>query len=183
MKPYDSFLLVGRFQSLQIGHCSLFDTGLLMADRGLVLVGSSQEVGTERNPFDVVTRVNCIKEIYGDRIEVKPLPDMTHEEDITPDWGRFVMRHVKQYFHKIPELMVYGNDEARSKWFAPEEIAWTEVIVPRAKIPISGTQMRQFMMDDDIDSWYKWTHPRLHKFYPTMRQQLLEVEYYSARAK
>jgi cytidyltransferase-like protein len=63
-KPFDIALLCGRFQIFHKAHESLVDVALKMCDRIIILVGSAQEVGTERNPFDVHTRIQMIKEIY-----------------------------------------------------------------------------------------------------------------------
>lgn len=120
MKPYDIAMLAGRFQHFHIGHASLVDHALNICDCMLILVGSAQESSTQRNPYDVATRIDVIKAIYGDKIIIKPLPDMTHEDDVTPEWGRFVLDHVDRYAFKKPEVMIYGNDESRSRWFDPK---------------------------------------------------------------
>ena len=52
-KPYDVGLIVGRFQTLHKGHEKLIETGLMLCDRLLILIGSSQECGTERNPLNI----------------------------------------------------------------------------------------------------------------------------------
>ena len=55
---YDTGLIIGHFQTFHKGHQSLVDTGLQLCDRLLILVGSAQESGTERNPFDINTSNN-----------------------------------------------------------------------------------------------------------------------------
>ena len=81
MKPYDTCLICGRFQTFHIGHESLIETGLKLCDRVLILIGSAQECGTERNPFNINTRTKMLKEIYGDspNIMIYGLSDMTNE--------------------------------------------------------------------------------------------------------
>lgn len=151
MKPYDCGLICGRFQTFHKGHESLVETGLKLCDRLLILVGSAQECGTERNPFNINTRTKMLKTIYGDNqnIMIYGLADLTNENDITPDWGRYLLKNVDRYIYKAPELMVYGNDEARSRWFDPEDIKDTsEFIVNRGRIPISATMVREAMVFD-----------------------------------
>ena len=179
-KVYDCGLLCGRFQTFHVGHESLIDTGLKLCDRMIVLVGSSQESGTERNPFNIVTRISVIKEVFDtDRVMVYALSDLTNENDITPDWGRYVLSNVDRYIYKAPELMIYGNDESRSKWFDPEDIKDTsEFIIPRSRIPISATELRKMMVFDDRKEWMKWVNPRLHKMYDQLRAELMSVPYY-----
>lgn len=58
VKPYDCGLICGRFQTFHIGHESLVDTGMKLCDRVLILIGSAQECGTERNPYNIVTRMD-----------------------------------------------------------------------------------------------------------------------------
>lgn len=184
-KPYDIAFLCGRFQLMHIGHESLVNTALKMCDRILILVGSAQEVGTERNPFDVETRIKMIKEIYPqDNVIVKPLSDLTNENDITPEWGKYLLDRVRNYVYKVPELMIYGNDESRSKWFDPEDIKdVTEIIVPRSRLPISATMLREALLKDDKEIWFKYHNPRLHKYYDAIRGQLLAAEPYSKKYK
>lgn len=178
---YDTGLIVGRFQTFHRGHQSLVDTALQLCDRVIVLVGSSQESGTERNPFNVATRINVIRECYPDkdRVQIYALPDLTNENDITPDWGKFVLDNVDRYIYKAPELMIYGNDEARSRWFDLNDIKHTsEFIVPRSRLPISATMLREMMVRNDRKEWMKWVDPKLHKMYENLRSELMSVPFY-----
>ena len=106
MKPYDVGLICGRFQTFHIGHEKLVNTGLLLCDRVLILVGSSQESGTERNPLNIATRLDMIREIYGDspNIKVYGLADMTNKNDVRPEWGRYLLDNVHRYIYKNPEI-------------------------------------------------------------------------------
>ena len=135
MKVYDTGLICGRFQTFHKGHERLVDTGLLLCDRLLILIGSAQECGTERNPFNINTRTKILREIYGDRPEVMiyGLADLTDENDIRPEWGRYLLNNTDRYIHKNPEIMIYGNDESRSNWFDKKDLANTaELIMDKA---------------------------------------------------
>ena len=186
MKPYDCGLICGRFQTFHKGHESLVETGLKLCDRLLILVGSAQECGTERNPFNINTRTKMLKTIYGDNqnIMIYGLTDLTNENDITPDWGRYLLKNVDRYIYKAPELMIYGNDEARSRWFDPEDIKDTsEFIVNRGRIPISATMVREAMVFDKRKEWMSMVNPRLHKMYDELRRELMSVEFYQKMAE
>lgn len=186
MKPYDVGLICGRFQTFHIGHESLVETGLRLCDRILILIGSSQECGTKRNPFNVNTRTKMLKEIYGDspNIMIYALADMTNENDICPEWGRYLLDNVDRYIYKAPEVMIYGNDESRSRWFAPEDIIDTsEVIVNRGRIPISATMVREAMVFDRRKEWMSMVNPKLHKMYDELRAELMSVPFYCEMAR
>ena len=181
MKPYDTCLICGRFQTFHIGHESLVETGLKLCDRVLILVGSAQECGTERNPFNINTRTKMLKEIYGDNpnIMIYGLSDMTNENDICPEWGRYLLHNVDRYIYKSPELMIYGNDESRSRWFDTEDIRDTsEFIVNRGRIPISATMVREAMVFDRRKEWMKMVNPKLHKMYDELRAELMSIPFY-----
>ena len=186
-RPFDLGLYVGRFQHFHIGHQAVLDQALLMCDRVLVLVGSSQEQGTLRNPYSAATRIEMIREIYpyADlNVLIHTLPDLSGPDDITPEWGRHVLQAVKQITRKLPEMMIYGNDEARSAWFDPQDIATvSEVIISRYLNNISATQMRSYLLRADeqkyADLWHKHAHPRLHKHFDRLRGELLRANAYA----
>lgn len=184
-RPYDTGLIVGRFQTFHKGHQRLIETGLMLCDRLLILVGSSQECGTERNPLNIRTRIDMIRTVYPtknyptDRIMLYALSDMTDENDIRPEWGRYLLSNVDRYIYKAPELMIYGNDEARSRWFDTNDIKDTsEFIVNRGSLPISATMLRELMVRNDRREWMKWVDPRLHKMYDVLRDELMTVPFY-----
>lgn len=184
-KPYDVGLIVGRFQTLHKGHEKLIETGLMLCDRLLILIGSSQECGTERNPLNINTRTKMLRMIYGDNpnIMIYGLPDLTNEGDIRPEWGRYLLDNADRYIYKNPEIMIYGNDESRSAWFAKEDLKnTTELIINRSELPISATMLRQYMVDDDRKSWMALVNPKLHKMYDEIRAELMTVEFYKQRA-
>jgi nicotinamide-nucleotide adenylyltransferase len=181
-KPYDVGLVVGRFQHFHNGHRSLVKNAYNLCDRVLILVGSSQEFGTFRNPYPPSTRIDVIREIYGrdnDNLIVTELADLTDENDITPDWGKYVLENVRSHIRKAPSLMVYGNDEFRSRWFAPEDIVDTaELVIPRSKLPISATMLRESLVKDDFAYWSKFVDDKTHKMYDRLRRDLLAVPEY-----
>ena len=181
MKPYDVGLICGRFQTYHIGHESLINMGTQLCDRSLILIGSSQECGTERNPLNINTRTKMLKEIYGDSPEIMiyALSDLTDENDIRPEWGKYLLENVDRYIYKVPELMITGDDEERNHWFAREDVVdMSQLIVNRGRIPISATQVRKLMVMDDRKEWMKWVNPKLHKMYDEIRRELMTVPYY-----
>ena len=181
MKPYDIGLICGRFQTFHKGHEKLVDTGLMLCDRLLILVGSAQECGTERNPLNINTRTKMLKTIYGDNpnIMIYGLSDMTNENDICPEWGRYLLDNVDRYIYKNPEVMIYGNDESRSSWFDKKDLKnTTELIINRSELPISATMLRKLMVEDKRKEWMELVNPRLHKMYDELRNELMTVEFY-----
>lgn len=177
-KPYDVGLICGRFQTFHIGHESLVNEAVKLCDRVLLLIGSAQECGTERNPLNVITREKMLKMVYGDNsnIMIYGLADLTNENDITPDWGKYLLNNADRYIYKVPEIMISGDDEERKEWFAPEDVLdMKQLIMNRGRIPISATMVRQMMVEDNRREWMRWVNPRLHKMYDEIRKELMTV--------
>ena len=182
-KFYDLGVVCGRFGHEQLGHVSLFEACRSLCKRTLILVGSAQEFGTLRNPFRLETRIDVIKETYPgepeETLTIRGINDLTNEYDVNSDWGRYVKSEVEYHKHKFANLMVYGNDEFRSKWFDPEDLVGTaELIIPRSTIPISGTMVRGMLVIDDETGWQKATHPLIHSMYERLRTEIMNVPVY-----
>ena len=182
-KMFELGFVCGRFGHEHIGHVHLFDTCISLCKQTLILVGSAQESKTLRNPFSVDTRIKIIKNTYPDLNEstllVKGLKDLTHEHDITYDWGRYVKSQVEFHKGKFADLMVYGNDESRKNWFDSKDIANTaELIIPRDKIDISATKLRGYLVINDKENWKKYVHSNIYNMYNDLRNELLNVPIY-----
>jgi len=94
-EKYKKGLFIGRFQPLHIGHMHTITEALRMCDTLVIGIGSSQEHGTDRNPFDLETRINMINAAIADarmhaaRIRIMAIPDLTDDKA----WFRYVMKH------------------------------------------------------------------------------------------
>lgn len=79
MKHFELAVVIGRFQPFHNGHHQLVLHALRVARRVLILVGSSQESRTEKNPFNFEERHAMILSNFStlDRgvIHVRALPD------------------------------------------------------------------------------------------------------------
>ena len=75
--------------------------------------------------------------------------------------------------------MISGNDEERNRWFAPEDVVdMSQLIVNRGRIPISATEVRLLMVQNNRREWMKWVNPKLHKLYDEIRNELMSVDFY-----
>lgn len=146
----------------------------------MVLVGSAQESGTLRNPFKVETRKKAIHAIYQQEdVIIGELDDMTNENDICFEWGKYILDTVKKKYNLEPDLMVYGKDESRKGWFSEEDSKkFSEVIVARDKIEISATQLRKYLREDKKEEWQKYVPEEIWDMYGELREELLEIECY-----
>ena len=170
-KPYELGTLLGRFQMIHLGHSDMINKAISLCERVGVFVGSSQESGTAKNPFTYEMREEMLRSLFGDKIEIFPLPDIGVGNNAK--WGEYVLENVKERFGRYPDLIVSGKEERRSSWLE-SDVGNTvaELFVPKT-IDISASRMREFLIADDRAAWEEYTDPRLHGKYEELRRCVL----------
>jgi nicotinamide-nucleotide adenylyltransferase len=149
---------------------------LTLSDKVLVLVGSAQVSGTKRNPFSADLRTAILKDVYkfNPRVKIGTINDLSNEDDISEEWGIYLLKTATEYLGEKPKLMVYGNDDSRSQWFQKDELSdISELIVKRDGI--SATSLRYLMFRNDKSLWRVYVPYAVWKYYDLMRNQLFEI--------
>ncbi|MFH1721704.1 MAG: nicotinamide-nucleotide adenylyltransferase [Candidatus Altiarchaeota archaeon] len=113
-------LFIGRFQPFHLGHLKVLEWAADRNDKLLVGIGSSQEQGTEKNPFSFEQRKQMIEtsmKIDQSKYEIYPVPDINDP----PNW----VKHVKDL---LPHFdVVYTNSDLERELFKKAKYA---VVVP-----------------------------------------------------
>lgn len=169
--PFRLGITVGRFQMFHKGHQAILDRALALCGRVGVLIGSSQESGTNKNPFPYETRAEVLRAIYGDRIGIYPLPDIGVGN--TAAWGDYVLANVRERFGMMPDLIVSGKEGRRIDWFdSVEGVQIAELYLPKT-IEISASRMREWLLENDAASWKAYTDERLWDRFDELRALVL----------
>ncbi len=153
---------------LHLGHSEMIQTAIELCDRVGIFVGSSQESGTQKNPFDYEKRKEFLFRCFGNRIEVYPLPDIHIGNNAA--WGDYVLLSAKEKMDALPDLFISGEERRRDSWFNDDAI--DELFIPKT-IDISASQMTRFLLDDDRKSWEQFIHPALRDSYDEYRNAAL----------
>ncbi|MBO4898157.1 MAG: adenylyltransferase/cytidyltransferase family protein [Clostridia bacterium] len=168
MKPYKLGITVGRFQTFHNGHKDMLDKAVELCGEVGVFIGSSQESGTYKNPFSYEYRKHLLKAVYGDRLKIYPLPDIGVGNNST--WGDYVLKNVTERFGKSPDLLISGKEIRRIDWFdSVKGLTIAELYIPKT-IDISATQMREYLINGDIDCWKEYSPEALWGEFETMKQ-------------
>lgn len=181
--------VLGRFQMLHLDHESMIRKALSVCDKVLLMVGSSTESGTVRNPFNLHTRMNLIRRVFDEEIKSGKLlichtDDMTHEEDHSHEWGDFLLQKIEMWKSHYAitddvDCFIYGNDEERGSWFDPEKIKGISHLII-ARNDRSATNIRQLLSKGNYDKWHHNVPKKISNkstFYE-LRRELLDVEWY-----
>ena len=174
MKKYKCGLYVGRFQPLHIGHTHIIGKMFDECEVVIVAVGSAQERGTTRNPFDFAMRSQWIVETFSSRknhiLHVVPVPDREHPSN-DASWGDYLLDKVYSATEMIPDVIYEGNEEERAHWYDNLDI---EVVkVPRTILPISGTMLRAAIANNDNDIALQYIPYAIREYYDEMRKEIL----------
>lgn len=74
MKKYNKLVFIGRFQPFHLGHAKVIETALELAEKVIVLIGSSNRARSYYNPFTYDERKSVIRDWY--------LKDCGHLDDV-----------------------------------------------------------------------------------------------------
>ena len=175
-KQFELGIIVGRFQTFHVGHQQMIETAEALCERVCVFVGSSQEYGTFKNPYPYEVREMVLRRIFPDteRIHIYPLPDSGVGN--TSLWGDYVLDNVALRFGRLPDLLLTGKEERRTGWFASEKgMSIAELFIPKT-IHISASEMRDFLIRDDRETWERYSDPRIHDLYPMLREYVMKAK-------
>jgi nicotinamide-nucleotide adenylyltransferase len=100
-------MFVGRFQPFHNGHLNAI-TGILNECKNvLVVIGSSQESGTEKNPYTLKLREQLIRDLFDKRVHIVSLPDINDDSK----WVQYLVESVPKF------KIVYTGSEDTKKLF------------------------------------------------------------------
>lgn len=182
--PVFNFAFVcGRYGHAHLGHYHLIQKGIQLSRKTYVAVGSAQEKRTLRNPFSVETRIKVIRQMFPelgeDQLIVGGINDMSNELNRSTSWGTYLKKHLIEKFGDFPDLILYGHEGGRSNWFEESDMVNThELLVPRGMIPISGTEIRAYLLIEEKDSWRKFVPESIYHMYDELRAELFDVPVY-----
>ncbi len=174
-RPYRLGILVGRFQTLHLGHEDMIRIAGELCDEVGIFLGSSQEFRTVKNPFTADERTQMIKCVFpSERISVYPLPDVFVGN--TAKWGEYVLENVKKHFGRLPDLLVTGKEARRLSWFdGIQGVNIAELYIPKI-IDVSASEMRECFLADKRAAWEQYTNPLLHPMYETLREIVISCK-------
>lgn len=173
-KTFQAGFFLGRMQPLHIYHEKLIHAGLQMCEKMIVMIGSAQERGTLRNPLSIDLRMTLAKKVFDDRVILLPLPDMSHEKDASFAWGDYLMEQILKAANVKPDLMIYGNEESRQGWFRPGVFeSMGHLMFPRPESGLSSTQLRQWIIENNINEWKKYTNPLLYPYFKEIQNAII----------
>jgi len=149
---YRHAIMVGRFQPFHNGHIRLIDKMLDECEQISIIIGSSQEFGSEKNPFRFRERKEMITNYYKDETFKKRMK-IIGQIDLHDfhGWVHTVLDSVADaYDSPLPVEAFYCGLPYDSQWYTPD-IKKVEILSrTNPDLPyVSGTLIREQIMFQD----------------------------------
>lgn len=158
-KKYKVATLIGRFEPSHMGHLSNFKQALEIADKVQILVGSSFQPRTPKNPFKFPERMEMITASIMEvapnaNFEVLPIRDFSYSNN---NW----IRQVQTVVHNAnPEaddkdIVIMGYDKDDTSWYNHAFPAWKFIplkgYTEHGATPIDATKVRELFFEGHLD--------------------------------
>lgn len=158
-KRFKRAILIGRFQPLHKGHLANFLKGFDIADEVIVLLGSSFQPRTPKNPFTHNERAEMITRTIesvrpGSIFHTRPVEDFKYSNN---SWIAEVQQIVKSVAPDIndKDIAILGYDKDDSSWYNHAFPEWTFVelsgFVEYGTKPIDATKVRELFFEGHLD--------------------------------
>lgn len=160
-KKYKLAILIGRFQPLHLGHqANIFAAYQNIADNVQILVGSSFQPRTPKNPFSYAERKDmistCIEQKFGEiqNYKISPLNDFKYNDN---NWISQVQSIIKENWIDIDDkdIAILGYDKDESSWYNHAFPSWNFVPLPpftnHGSHPIDATKVRELFFEGHLD--------------------------------
>ena len=139
-------LIVGRFQPFHCGHDMLCRTALEECGRLLIVLGSSRQSRSIKNPFNDAEREHLIRtalaDIAADRLLFAGVPDVLYNEDV---WLRHVREAVAGHARNDETVTLYGHNKDSSSYYLALFPEWDYRELPNYR-GLSATPKRDALL-------------------------------------
>jgi bifunctional NMN adenylyltransferase/nudix hydrolase len=155
--PYSLAVVIGRFQGFHSGHQILLAKAFSIADRVLVLVGSSHSPRTIKNPFTFSEREQFIQASVTlgqmERLVIKPLADSLYSDTA---WAKSVQGMVSEALGTTPthyenpqgkNVALVGHKKDESSYYLDMFPQYDSVNVDEVKLDFDATTIRTMMFE------------------------------------
>lgn len=150
-KKYDLSVFIGRFQPFHNAHKKIIEHALTLSNRVLVIVGSSRNSQTPKNPWNIDTRIKMIKESINDsRINIVSCRDYNYNDSL---WINEIGKLVSDYSSKNEKIAIVGHGKDYSSFYLNFFPQWDLIEVPPYPLQgetIDATKIRNLMFQGDL---------------------------------
>jgi nicotinamide-nucleotide adenylyltransferase len=178
-------VMLTRLQPVHNGHISVLKQILKENEYALIIIGSANKSGTERNPFSVTDRKGLlIDSIIGsnldiNRIRILELDDWSMENayKYKKEWGNFLYYNIVNAIHQKNFTFYYNDDISIVKgWFVDEIAERIEVRNTPRTDDISSTRVREAILSNDLFYLKRAVPDAVYSFRDDLKERLKQCD-------
>ena len=147
-KKYDTLVLIGRFQPFHNAHLEIVKRATALCDRLIIVVGSSRQPRTYKNPFSFDERARMIRDATRGlnlQISVEPNIDTIYNDQA---WAVRVQQIVAQHTMPGDRVGIIGHKKDDSSFYLDMFPQWG----------YEDVELVEFLSAVDVrDLYFKWT--------------------------
>ena len=165
IKQFDYIVFIGRMNPPHIGHFEVIEKAKKLADKVIVLVGSSNQPRTIKNPFTFDERKEMINAVEPD-VTVMPLRDFKPDDNV---WATNVQRLTSQvesgmsWTDKPRRGAIIGHSKDETSYYLHMFPQW-EVIEHGMNESVSATDIREIYFSSNIRYIKDVVPPQVYRF-------------------
>lgn len=164
---YDYIVFIGRFQPYHAGHHAVVQKALRIADRVIMVLGSSDRPREPRNPFHYNERCDIICSALGTdnhRVDIIPTFDFTYNDDrwrSSVETG--VYRVINKNFSPGPrKIGLIGYEKDTTSYYLTQFPHWEFIRHTDSLDNLDATELRQELYEDN-ELTRKWFTNNIHR--------------------
>lgn len=144
---YTAAVFIGRFQPFHLTHLDVVEAGLDIAEKVIIVIGSSNASSSTKNPFSASEREAMIRGCLSDRDNKRV--DIVHVRDyfnIENYWIADLQRRVFELVPKTANIALLGNYKDSSSYYLRSFPQWTFIPV-NSQAQLHATDVRQTIFE------------------------------------
>lgn len=114
---YKLTAVIGRFEPLHNEHVRMIEHAISLGEKTVVLVGSSWEPRTLKNPWTFEERRGMLRAVFGDRIEIRPLRDYPYNDDLWFENTKIMINQTIDYGVDLTQIAIVGCNKDDTTWY------------------------------------------------------------------
>ncbi len=145
---YSAAVFIGRFQPFHSGHLDVVKNGLSLAEKLIIVVGSSNAAPTIKNPFSFEERQEIIRLFFtkeeNERIHVVPVRDYFNVENF---WLTDVQQKVYSIVNRAASIALLGQYKDNSSYYLKMFPQW-DFQSMNSSAQLNATDIREALFKD-----------------------------------
>lgn len=167
-RVYDYLVFIGRFQPFHIEHKNVIEQALKLADKVIVLIGSSRQPRTIKNPWNSTERMGMIFDglnLQGadkSRVIAAPIRDFMYNDNA---WANYVQNTVREAIAKDgwragpTKIGIIGYEKDDSSYYLKMFPQWGDPIQHEFNELLNATDIRNIYFEEMSPKYIKSVLP------------------------